>query len=153
MCPSELCDENYKGEIGRRIIAERVKGHNGRDHKSHILIHSQETGHEHVMSSDFSVISKNCNGNKRKQKIAEPLFIKQLCPTLNIHDKSVMLKLFKGYLFFKMITSQNVSSEAQVKNFFISQKSYIPFSSYLSFCIFNHPIIYQISDVMISIST
>ena len=29
-------------------------------------------------------------------------------------------KLGKGYLRYKMITSQNVSSEAQVKNFFIS---------------------------------
>ena len=27
---------------------------------------------------------------------------------------------FKGYLCYKTITSQNVSSEAQIKNFFIS---------------------------------
>ena len=27
---------------------------------------------------------------------------------------------FKGYLSYKMVTSQNVLSEAQVKNFFIS---------------------------------
>ena len=46
-CPSELCDENYIGESGRRI-AETVKDHHGRDHKSHILKHSLETGHEHV---------------------------------------------------------------------------------------------------------
>ena len=30
--------------------------------------------------------------------------------------------VFKGYLYEKMITSQNVSSEAQVKNFFIHRK-------------------------------
>ena len=47
-----------------------------------------------------------------------------------------------------MINSQNVLSEAQVKNFFISQKSYVPFSIYSSFCIFNHP-----CDVMMSFST
>ena len=41
-----------------------------------------------------------------------------------------------------MITSQNVSSQSQVKFFFISQERYIPFSRYLSFCIFNHPMIY-----------
>ena len=29
-----------------------------------------------------------------------------------------------------MITSQNVPSEAQVKNFFVSYKSYLPFSRY-----------------------
>ena len=32
----------------------------------------------------------------------------------------VFLNDVKGYLRYKMITSQNVSSEAQVKNFFIS---------------------------------
>ena len=31
----------------------------------------------------------------------------------------------RDYLSYKMITSQNVSSEAQVKNFIISKKSYI----------------------------
>ena len=31
-----------------------------------------------------------------------------------------ILHLPKGYLHYKMITSQNVLSEAQVKNFFIS---------------------------------
>ena len=47
----------------------------------------------------------------------------------------------KGYLRYKTITSQNVSSEAQVKVFFISYKSYVPFSRYSSFCIFNHRMI------------
>ena len=75
-CPSELCDKNYIGESSRRI-AERVKDHNGRDHKSHILKHSLETGHENVKSSDFSIISKNFNGNQRKQKTAESLLIKE----------------------------------------------------------------------------
>ena len=59
----------------------------------------------------------------------------------------------KGYVHYKTITSQNVLSEAQIKNFFISQKNYIPFSRYSSFFIFNHFMIYQISDIMMSIST
>ena len=92
-CPSEFCDKYYIGESGRRIT-KRAKDHNGRDHKSHILKHSHETGHGHVISSDFSIISKNFNGNKRKQKTAKLLLIKQLCPTLNIQNKSVPLKLF-----------------------------------------------------------
>ena len=46
-----------------------------------------------------------------------------------------------------------MSSEAHVNNFFISQKIYAPFLRYLSFCIFNHPVIYQICDVMMNIST
>ena len=57
-CPSELYDENYIGKTCRPI-AERVKDHNGRDHKSHILKHSL-----------FSI------KNKRKQKISESLLIK-----------------------------------------------------------------------------
>ena len=59
----------------------------------------------------------------------------------------------KGYLRYKTITSQNVSSEAQVKNFFISQESYAPFSRDSRFCIFNNSTIYLICDVMMSIST
>ena len=46
----------------------------------------------------------------------------------------------KGYLLYKMVTSQNVASEVQFKNF-------------SSFCIFDSPMIYQICGVMISIST
>ena len=61
--------------------------------------------------------------------------------------------LLKGYLRYKTITYQNVPSKAQIKNFFISQKNYVPFSRYSSFCIFNHPMIYQISVVTMSIST
>ena len=75
-CPSELCGKNYIGKSGRRI-AERVKDHNGKDHKSYILKHSFETGHENVTSPDFSINSKNFNGNKRKQKITGSLVIKQ----------------------------------------------------------------------------
>ena len=47
----------------------------------------------------------------------------------------------------KMTTSQNVSSEAQIKNFFILYKNYVSLSRYSSFCVFNHPMIYRIRDV------
>ena len=46
-----------------------------------------------------------------------------------------------------------MSSEAHVNNFSILQKIYSPFLRYLSFCIFNHPVIYQICNVMMNIST
>ena len=85
-CPSELCDENYIGESGRRI-AERVKDHNGRDHKSHILKDSLETGHGHVISSDISIIFKNFNGNKRKRKMVQSLLIKQLSKQISMIDQ------------------------------------------------------------------
>ena len=44
--------------------------------------------------------------NKRNQKKTKKRWVK--------------LSRIKGYLRYKMINSQNVSSEAQVKNFFIS---------------------------------
>ena len=47
--------------------------------------------------------------------------------------------ILKGYLRCKTITSQNVPFEAQVNNFFVSEKNYVPFSRYSSFDIFNHP--------------
>ena len=37
--------------------------------------------------------------------------------------------------------------------FFILSKNYASFSRYSRFCIFNHPMIYQICDVIMSIST
>ena len=59
---------------------------------------------------------------------------------------------FKGYIHYKTITSQNVSSEGQIKNFFILEKNYVLFSRYPSFCIFNkYLMIYKICDVTMSI--
>ena len=92
-CSNETCRENYIGESGRRI-SERIKDHNGRDFKSHILRHSVESGHTNVSCEDFKIIAKNFNNNSWKRKIAESLLIKEKRPTLNIHDKSVPLKLF-----------------------------------------------------------
>ena len=76
--------------------------------------------------------------------------------TVEILKKSLLKfteDILKGYLHYKTITSQSVLSEAQVKKFFISQKSYVLFSRYSSFCGFGHPAIYQICGVMNSIST
>ena len=59
--------------------------------------------------------------------------------------------LFKGYPCKRTVISQNVSFEAQVKILFILQKSYVLLSRYSM--VFHHPMIYQICDVMVSIST
>ena len=48
---------------------------------------------------------------------------------------------FKDYLRYKTITSQNVSSEAQVKKFFYFLENLCSVLKYSSFCIFNHPMI------------
>ena len=60
---------------------------------------------------------------------------------LNFMDRIKLGNIPQGYLSYKTITSQNVLSEAQVENFFILQKSYVPFSKYSSFCIFKYPMI------------
>ena len=79
-CPNETCRKNYIGESGRRI-SERIKDHNGRDLKSHILRHSVESGHANVSCEDFKIIAKNFNNNSWKRKIAESLLIKEKRPT------------------------------------------------------------------------
>ena len=66
----------------------------------------------------------------------------------------VKYSLFQYYYYIKRyLCYQTTTNEAQIKNFFISYKSYVPFSRYSSFCIFNHTMIYQICDVTMSIST
>ena len=80
--------------------------------------------------------------DNRTWKTVVPLFT-----SMALRGEKIILK---GYLRYKTRTSQNVSFEAQVKN---SQKSYVPFSRYSSFCIFNNPKICKICDVMMSIST
>ena len=92
-CPNEKCRENYVGETSRRV-SERIKDHNGRDLKSHILRHFVESGHANVSYEDFKMIAKNFNNNHWKRRVAESLLIKEKRPTLNTHDKSVAIKLF-----------------------------------------------------------
>ena len=92
-CPNETCRENCIGESGRRI-SEHIKDHSGRDLKSHILGHSVESGHANVSYEDFKIIAKNFNSKSWKHKIAESLLIKEKGLVLNIHNKSVPLKLF-----------------------------------------------------------
>ena len=65
-CPNEKCRENYIGESGRRI-SERIKDHDGRDLKSHILRHSVESGHANLSYEDFKIIAKNFNNNHWKR--------------------------------------------------------------------------------------
>ena len=60
---------------------------------------------------------------------------------------------FKVYPRYKTITSQNVPSEAQIKNFFNFQEKLCSVFSIFKFLYLNHPMIDQICDVMTSTST
>ena len=107
----------------------------------------------------MAVPKSNCLNNflfSRKDSSVEVSLPKNRYAPKNIWFKDMNLsktELFKGYLRYKMITSQNMTFEAQIKNFFISYKNYVPFSRYSSFSISNNPVIYQICDVTMSIST
>ena len=90
--PESQCSEDYTGETARRL-SERVD-HNGRDAKSHLLKHTIGKCHKYPKTADFNVIGKGYMNNTFKRKVAEPLLIKDLRPTLNTHEKSVPLKLF-----------------------------------------------------------
>ena len=57
-----------------------------------------ETPHTDVNTADFKIINMNFSNNKRKRKIAESLWIKDLRPTLNVQEKSIPLKLFNQML-------------------------------------------------------
>ena len=70
------CDNNYTGEIGRRL-GEHVCYHSGKDHKSHILKHKNKKAHKNVSSEDFCILGNGFSKNRFKRKISEVLFIQQ----------------------------------------------------------------------------
>ena len=57
-CPKPGCVEDCTGETGRRLN-ERVIDHNGRDKKSHLHKHSQESNHPCIGLSNFKIIGSN----------------------------------------------------------------------------------------------
>ena len=92
-CTEPSCRGNYPGETGRRIT-EGIIDHSGRDHASHMVKHDIETSHTDVNTANLKIFDMNFSNNKRKRKVAESLWVKYLRPTLNVHEKSIPLKLF-----------------------------------------------------------
>ena len=83
-CTEPSCCDNYIGEIDCRII-ERIKYHSSRDYPSHLVKHNVETSHTaDVNNGHFKIIDMNFSNNKKKCKIADSLWIKDLRPTLNL---------------------------------------------------------------------
>ena len=79
----------------------------------------------------------------------------QLTDSLHVENYSLisMVKpiIIKDYLHYKTITSQNVSSRTWIKNFlFIERLRSI--LKIFKILFFNHPIIHQFCNVMMSIS-
>ena len=92
-CTVESCPHDCVGESSRRVL-EQVKDHNCRDTSSHIFKHCVATDHQFVSCNELRFAGRNYGNNKRKQKIAEVLLIKNLKPSINVQEKSVALKLF-----------------------------------------------------------
>ena len=92
-CPLNGCPDNSIGETARGIL-ERVLDHTGRDINSHAYKHSIKIGHQNLEISDYRIIGNGYGNNWNKQKIAEALLVKELNPTLNKQDKSILLNLF-----------------------------------------------------------
>ena len=95
-CPNPNCKDGYIGENDRGVT-ERVIDHNERDKKSHMLKHSCDKLHNHVLEYDFKLLGNDCQSNI-KQKISESLFIRNLKPLLNKQDKSILLNLHNWFL-------------------------------------------------------
>ena len=95
-CLESQFSGDYTGETSWSL-SESVLDHNGRDAKSQLVKHAIEKCHKYPKAEDFNIISKGYGNNTFKRKVAESLLIKDARPILNIHGKSVPLKLFKCY--------------------------------------------------------
>ena len=54
-CPIPACKDNYIGKTAHHKN-ERIKDHNGRDHKPHMLKHSIEKHHDNVTQENFKIM-------------------------------------------------------------------------------------------------
>ena len=103
VCATESCIDSYAGECTRRLY-ERVKDHNGCDYSSYLVKHAGETGHLPEDTANFEVIGCGYWNNARSRKVAKALLVKKLKPTLNIQEKSVLLKLFNYFNYLTIFT-------------------------------------------------
>ena len=61
--------------------------------KSYMFKHSRDRLHTHIWEHDFKLLADNYQSNI-KQEISGPLFMRQLKPSLNKQDKSILLNLY-----------------------------------------------------------
>ena len=91
-CQNKRCTEDYIGETGRRKEL-RTGEHGGTDKESWIYKHSIKTKHPKAKDKNFKILGANYD-NRRKRRIAEALYIRDLKPTLNKQKESYKLTLF-----------------------------------------------------------
>ena len=81
--------KKYIGETGRRI-EERFKEHAEKDHRSHVLKHTLESGHSDNTFQNLKVVNNNY-ANYYKRKVSEAFTIKQRRSFSNIQEKKTSL--------------------------------------------------------------
>ena len=91
-CKNKKCKGSYVGETARRRTV-RTEEHGGKDKNSWIFKHSSTTKHPRAKDQDFEILATNY-GDRRKRKLAEAMFIRDLKPTLNKQKESFKLALF-----------------------------------------------------------
>ena len=91
-CQDKSCSSHYGGQAKCRV-EKRVIQHNRTDIDSHLLIHTNEMGHERVWLEDVTVLGSGYSSDF-KRKISESLFINELKPDLNVQKTSFKLSLF-----------------------------------------------------------
>ena len=91
-CANKKCKDSYIGETARRRTL-RTEEHGGKDKNSWIFKHSSSTKHPRAKDSHFEVLASNYD-NKRKRRLAEAMYIRDMKPTLNIQKESYKLVLF-----------------------------------------------------------
>ena len=91
-CLEPGCVEDDTGETSSRLN-DRVIDQNGRDKKSHLYKHSQESKHPCVALTLRSLVAI-FKIKKFKRKIAESLLIREKRSSLNTQEISIPLKLF-----------------------------------------------------------
>jgi hypothetical protein len=92
-CQNKKCDEgDYVGETSRRRT-NRTGEHGGKDKKSWIFLHSSTTKHPRAKDKDFVVLATNYP-DRRKRRLCEAMYIRDLKPSLNKQKESHKLMLF-----------------------------------------------------------
>ena len=91
-CKNKKCEDDYIGETGRRKEI-RTGEHAGIDKESWVYKHAMKKKHPKAKNEDFKILGSNYD-DRRKRKIAEALFIRDLKPSLNRQKDSYKLTLF-----------------------------------------------------------
>ena len=80
------------GETSRRRIL-RTGEHGGKDKQSEIFKHSSTTKHPRVKDEDFEVLATGYP-DRRRRRLCEAMYIRDLKPALNKQKDSYKLQLF-----------------------------------------------------------